>query len=169
MFKKFLQGGRAFEVEIRNSSYENQVIIRLEEETEPINRVPIDEFRLLGPDRFRLRSAGVIYEGRYRIDDGVYHLSLDGKTYRVTAPGPDDNGISWAASHRAPMPGKVLAVAVEVGRRVERDAVILVLEAMKMEHSIRATHAGRVKQLHVSAGDLVGMDAALFELDPEEE
>jgi propionyl-CoA carboxylase alpha chain len=55
----------------------------------------------------------------------------------------------------APMPGKVIAVHVEIGARVEAGQLLLVLEAMKMEHRITAPVDGVVKELRVRQGDQV--------------
>ena len=53
---------------------------------------------------------------------------------------------------RALMPGRVIEVQVGVGERVAAGALILVLEAMKMQNEIRASHAGTVLQVCVEAG-----------------
>jgi biotin carboxyl carrier protein len=55
----------------------------------------------------------------------------------------------------APMPGKVVAVLVEVGRPVERGAGLVVLEAMKMENEFRAVAEGVVTEIHVEPGQAV--------------
>ncbi|MFQ5711909.1 MAG: biotin/lipoyl-containing protein [Candidatus Geothermarchaeales archaeon] len=53
---------------------------------------------------------------------------------------------------RAPIPGKILSVKVEVGGSVEVGDVLLVLEAMKMENEIKAPKAGVVREIAVSEG-----------------
>ncbi|TBU86697.1 acetyl/propionyl/methylcrotonyl-CoA carboxylase subunit alpha [Phytopseudomonas dryadis] len=65
----------------------------------------------------------------------------------------------------APMNGSIVRVLVEVGQRVEAGTALVVLEAMKMEHSIRAPGAGTVKALHCSEGELIGEGAVLVELE----
>jgi 3-methylcrotonyl-CoA carboxylase alpha subunit len=60
-----------------------------------------------------------------------------------------------AAAIVAPMPGAVIAVNVKVGDTVKVNDVLVVVEAMKMEHSIRATKNGEVKQLKCAVGDRV--------------
>lgn len=67
----------------------------------------------------------------------------------------DASGESAADGCVAPMPGKVLRVLVQVGESVEANAPLLVLEAMKMEHTIRAPHAGVIGELRVIPGDQV--------------
>jgi 3-methylcrotonyl-CoA carboxylase alpha subunit len=61
----------------------------------------------------------------------------------------------------APMPGKIVNVAVQSGATVEVHDVLVVLEAMKMEHRIEAPIAGTVNAIHVAAGDLVAAGAPL--------
>ncbi|MCO2895984.1 acetyl/propionyl/methylcrotonyl-CoA carboxylase subunit alpha [Pseudomonas aeruginosa] len=65
----------------------------------------------------------------------------------------------------APMNGSIVRVLVESGQTVEAGTALVVLEAMKMEHSIRAPHAGVVKALYCSEGELVEEGTPLVELD----
>ena len=65
----------------------------------------------------------------------------------------------------APMNGSIVRVLVEAGQQVEAGTALVVLEAMKMEHSIRAPHAGTVKALYCSEGEMVSEGAVLVELD----
>ncbi|MEE8434527.1 MAG: biotin/lipoyl-containing protein [bacterium] len=68
---------------------------------------------------------------------------------------------------RAPLPGKVLKVEVGEGDEVTSEQVLLVLEAMKMEHKVTAPFAGRVKRILFGEGDLVNRDDQLIELEEE--
>ena len=61
----------------------------------------------------------------------------------------------------APMPGKVVKVLVSVGSEVAAGTALVVLEAMKMEHTVRAQSAGTVRALHVAVGDQVDGDHLL--------
>ena len=65
---------------------------------------------------------------------------------------------------RAPMTGKVVQVAVAPGDTVAADALLVVLEAMKMEYRLTAPHAGRVVSVGCKAGDLVELGATLVVL-----
>jgi glutaconyl-CoA decarboxylase len=56
---------------------------------------------------------------------------------------------------KAPMPGKVVLVAVEVGQAVKPGDGLIVLEAMKMENEFRATVTGTVKEIRVRPGQAV--------------
>jgi 3-methylcrotonyl-CoA carboxylase alpha subunit len=64
----------------------------------------------------------------------------------------------------APMPGKVSAVLVKKGARVKRGQMLMVIEAMKMEHAITAPADGVVAALHYDAGDTVEAGAELLVL-----
>jgi len=66
----------------------------------------------------------------------------------------------------APMPGRVIAVAVAEGDTVEVGQRLLVLEAMKMEHALTAPFAGRVAELAVSEGAQVQVEALLARIEP---
>ena len=65
----------------------------------------------------------------------------------------------------APMPGRVVRVAVTPGERVGRGAPLIVLEAMKMEHRLTATMDGTVSDVFCAAGDLVEEGTELVSID----
>jgi 3-methylcrotonyl-CoA carboxylase alpha subunit len=65
----------------------------------------------------------------------------------------------------APMPGKVIALLARPGAAVDKGAPLLVLEAMKMEHTISAPRAGTVKGFRYAAGDQVAEGAELVEFE----
>jgi 3-methylcrotonyl-CoA carboxylase alpha subunit len=69
----------------------------------------------------------------------------------------------------APMPGKIVAVHVAAGDHVDRGAPLLVLEAMKMEHTIVAPSAGTVAEVRFAVGEQVDDGDALLVLDVEGE
>lgn len=63
---------------------------------------------------------------------------------------------------RAPLPGMVVAVKVEVGQKVNAGEVLAILEAMKMENDITATVSGTVKEVLVQKGTAVSLGDALI-------
>ena len=65
---------------------------------------------------------------------------------------------------RAPMPGTMIELLVEVGDEVEAGQTLAVMEAMKIEHLLSAPNAGVVTAVHTSAGASVDEDAVLIEL-----
>ena len=64
----------------------------------------------------------------------------------------------------APMPGRVRRVVLGAGEKVGRGDVLLILEAMKMEHAIRAPRDGTVARVLFAEGDLVDAGAVLAEI-----
>ncbi|MFG1376490.1 acetyl/propionyl/methylcrotonyl-CoA carboxylase subunit alpha [Xanthobacter autotrophicus] len=65
----------------------------------------------------------------------------------------------------APMPGTIIRIAVEEGQEVAKGAALVVVEAMKMEHTVAAPRDGRVKTLKFAVGDLVDEGAELLVLE----
>ncbi|MSO75991.1 MAG: acetyl-CoA carboxylase biotin carboxylase subunit [Alphaproteobacteria bacterium] len=94
-------------------------------------------------------------------------LMVDGASHRLTvhdpmaaAAGPEvDSG-----ALTAPMPGKIVKVLVKAGDEVKRGAPLIVLEAMKMEHTINAPADGRVRLVAFAVGDVVeeGVELVAF-------
>ena len=68
----------------------------------------------------------------------------------------------------APMPGKVTAVEVSAGDRVEKGQRLLTLEAMKMEHALTAPFDGTIAELNASAGTQVTEGHLLVKVEPDE-
>jgi acetyl/propionyl-CoA carboxylase alpha subunit len=87
----------------------------------------------------------------------------------IPAPSAQSSGLAATAGEgdgrvTAPMPGKIVKIAVEPGATVEEHALLIVLEAMKMEHRIEASFAGTVAAVLVKEGQIVSGGAALVEL-----
>jgi propionyl-CoA carboxylase alpha chain len=74
---------------------------------------------------------------------------------------PSRDAADDAGSLHAPMPGKVLRVAVAEGDEVSEGATLVVMEAMKMEHTLRAPHGGTVSRVLCSPEDQVEADTVL--------
>ena len=68
-----------------------------------------------------------------------------------------------------PLPGVVVSVPVSVGQKVAAGEVLMVIEAMKMEHTITAPHAGTVQTIHFARGDRVPEGSQLLELNQAED
>jgi len=65
----------------------------------------------------------------------------------------------------APMPGRVVAVKAKAGDEVRAGEEVLVIEAMKMELSLKAPRDGRISEVRAAAGDFVDADAVLVTLE----
>jgi 3-methylcrotonyl-CoA carboxylase alpha subunit len=112
------------------------------------------------------------FAGEARIHDRGVAVKIDGTTTRFTFAAPPDlerasrgGGGAGSDAVSAPMPGRVLKVAVEPGDAVSARDLLVVLEAMKMEHRIEALRDGVVKSVAVTAGALVAGGAPLVELE----
>ncbi len=66
---------------------------------------------------------------------------------------------------KAPMPGLVVGVRVEVGKKVKKGTPLVVIEAMKMENIIKAKGAGTIKTVSVSSGQAVEKGDILLEFE----
>jgi 3-methylcrotonyl-CoA carboxylase alpha subunit len=96
------------------------------------------------------------------------YLEWQGRLHEVRRVDPIAEAEASHAQHgglTAPMNGSIVRVLVEAGQAVDAGQALVVLEAMKMEHSIRAPHAGTVKALYCTEGELVSEGAALVELE----
>ncbi|MBV9890228.1 MAG: 3-methylcrotonyl-CoA carboxylase, partial [Rhizobacter sp.] len=119
------------------------------------------------------RFIDAVVDGRQRRvdfvvdDDGHGHWQCEGAELAG-----DDLRMRGATRERsepsgvlvAPMHGRVTQACVAEGSEVAAGALLVVIEAMKMEHQIRAPHAGRVASLHVRAGDQVAARQPLVEV-----
>jgi 3-methylcrotonyl-CoA carboxylase alpha subunit len=70
-----------------------------------------------------------------------------------------------AGSLTAPMPGKIIAIEVQAGDKVKRGQALLVMEAMKMEHTIVAGGDGIVENIYFGVGEQVAEGAVLISLE----
>jgi acetyl/propionyl-CoA carboxylase alpha subunit/acetyl-CoA carboxylase carboxyltransferase component len=95
------------------------------------------------------------------LDPGDPLAVLEYGRSRAPEPPPTEGGTVVAA----PVQGLVVSVEVGEGERVQPGRRLLVIEAMKMHHDVRAERAGVVRGVVVAAGDLVGIGDALVVLD----
>ena len=111
----------------------------------------------------RLRATVVVTGERRQVflEGRSWPLSLVDTLY-VGGEGDEGDG----GGLRAPMPGKIIALLAEAGARVDKGAPLLVLEAMKMEHTISAPRKGTVKAFRFAPGDQVsdGVELVDFEV-----
>lgn len=140
--------------------------------------------RLLGDAAPLPVAARLAPDGRLVVDLGAARHALDVITTgdRVTVFAPFGRATfreidprDAAAAHHthadrlvAPMPGAVVQVLVAVGERVAAGSPLVVVEAMKMEHVVRAPHDGVVERIDVAVGDVVAEGVELAVLAPVE-
>ncbi|WP_394729671.1 acetyl/propionyl/methylcrotonyl-CoA carboxylase subunit alpha [Altererythrobacter sp. GH1-8] len=118
--------------------------------------------------------------GAFR-ESGPFHTALNdtevvvseyGEAFVFSAPPRGDTSGHHHAHDGdiiAPMPGKVIAVLVAEGDAVTAGQRLMVLEAMKMEHALTAPFDGTVRDLSVSAGSQVQVEALLCVVEPKED
>ncbi len=115
--------------------------------------------------------------GAHREEErGLWQIEIDGQRHRVLALDERRRAIrelagAAAVSHgpvevRAPMPGLVIKIEVEREEEVEHGQGLAVIEAMKMENELKATSAGRVTDIRVSAGQTVEKGQILLVIHP---
>ncbi len=112
----------------------------------------------------QLHRATVIRDG-----NELYLFGSEG-VQRFTLHDPvseADQSVADAGSLVAPMPGRIVATLVAPGTAVKRGAPLLVLEAMKMEHTLQAPADGTVQGYRVKAGDQVGDGAVLVDFEAD--
>jgi biotin carboxyl carrier protein len=66
---------------------------------------------------------------------------------------------------KAPMPGRLVSITIQVGQEVQPGDALLTLEAMKMENVLKAEGTGVVKRLAVNAGDVIEKGGLLIEFE----
>lgn len=115
---------------------------------------------------------GTLSKGKVVLNgEELYLYTQDGQT-RLSIPDSlahagegDDVG---GGGLTAPMPGKVINIQVNVGDKVEQGQVLVVMEAMKMEHSITASTGGVVEEIFFAVGEQVTEGAELIQLNTDE-
>jgi 3-methylcrotonyl-CoA carboxylase alpha subunit len=113
-------------------------------------------------EKTRLRS-------RYLRDGERLHLWVAGAHWELLLEDPRLKEFTTTAAQgglTTPLPGVVAAVVAKVGQAVRAGEVLMVIEAMKMEHSISAPYDGTVKVIHFAHGDRVPEGSQLLELAP---
>jgi 3-methylcrotonyl-CoA carboxylase alpha subunit len=121
--------------------------------------------------RLRLGFAGRRFEASVVRQDQALHVFVDGAAWRVVLLDPLAAAEAIEAPSgrlTAPMPGRIVHLHVKKGDRVQRGDTLLVLEAMKMEHSILAPADGVITTADYGVGDLVEEGAELLALAREE-
>ena len=158
----FRDGDSLVEAQVRYQRDQWQITINGETTLARGKKLEGDAFAVELDDR-RLIASVVAVETKRSIfiNGSTYSLLRDDPLHLVEAGGAQGGGLT------APMPGKVVALLVQPGQKVEKGAPLLILEAMKMEHTITAPSAGTVKAFCYAAGEQVSDGAALVEFEVE--
>jgi geranyl-CoA carboxylase alpha subunit len=119
------------------------------EHREEVFDVPVSESEGVGAGQGTVAALG---GGRWHVQVGPVDLFL-----RDASFDPPAGSAAGAAADelRAPFNGKVIAVHAQPGATVKQGDTLVVLESMKLEHALAATHDGTVRSLHAEAGQQV--------------
>ena len=98
-------------------------------------------------------------------DTSGWWLNLLPRPHLYLPEGDGHEAVAASGEIHAPMPGKVVEVFVAVGDVVEKGQKLLILGAMKIEHTMKATRAGTVRAVHAVADSQVGDKALLVEIE----
>jgi len=121
----------------------------------------------LGPARVAAHLGERRAQGRYHLSGAHVYLWMGDEAYEFILDDPRTHEFSASAATgglTTPLPGVVVTVPVGVGQKVAAGELLMVIEAMKMEHAISAPYAGTVQTLHFARGDRVPEGAELLEL-----
>jgi acetyl-CoA carboxylase biotin carboxylase subunit len=132
--------------------------VEIEDECRDISHVRWNSPRLEFTD-----GQGVRHNFRIITDDNLVHChsSEASVSIRIQARFPERGSETVAGACVAPMPGKVIAMSVVVGQTVKRGETLLILEAMKMEHSVLSSSDGVVEEILVDEGQQLEANALL--------
>jgi biotin carboxyl carrier protein len=124
--------------------------------------------------KVRLEIDGQWVEGRVAQSKGVLWVHMNGETFTVEpeSSGRKRRGAVGGAAHAgeivAPMPGKIIKVMVEANAVVKKGQALLVMEAMKMEYTLKAPADGAVSEVAAKPGDQVALGQILLQVSPHE-
>src|ERR1041385_7242192 len=151
--------------------------VDIEEIGKSVYRVSVDgnEFLVDGKKTGRTNYSLIVDNRSFEIEvdnsEDIYRVLVDGRTYHVsliderrvlTGGGQTGSQLQGRQKVSVPMPGKVIAVLVAEGDRVEKGQGLVIVEAMKMENEVHSPITGAVKEIKVKPGDTVEGGAVLL-------
>ncbi len=158
----FRDGDKLVEAQVRYRGDQWSITLNGETTQARGRKLEGDAFAVELDDRRLIASVLAVDDKRSIFLNGsTYSLLRDDPLHLVEAGGAQGGGLT------APMPGKVVALLAEAGQKVDKGTPLLILEAMKMEHTITAPAAGVVKAFCYAAGEQVADGAALVEFEGE--
>ncbi|MCP4342953.1 MAG: acetyl/propionyl/methylcrotonyl-CoA carboxylase subunit alpha [Desulfobulbaceae bacterium] len=172
-----------------NQAHANHFELLFQEQQYPVT---IEQLGRANAVRYLIRIGDRTVHARGRIENDEFHADLDGHRLRASV-GRHDNSYSLytqdsalqfkvieadlgdedagqgAGALNAPMNGTVVELTATEGGLVKKGDALLVMEAMKMEHTIRAPADGKVTQFYYQPGDLVDGGAELLDFAVDDE
>ena len=105
-----------------------------------------------------------------RSENKVY-VHVEGQLFEFEETGAQGQAFAGGAgtigdgSVSSPMPGRVVKIPVEEGQQVEKNQVLVIVEAMKMENPLKSSMDGTVRKIHYAEGDLVDAGKPIVEVE----
>ncbi len=132
------------------------------------------DIQRISPHQISVLIDDVSYRIYTAKDKDNRHFLIDGQQFVVKEPTEQVEGFRMGEEKtsegtllvKAPMPGKVIKICVSEKDAVRKNQTLAIVEAMKMENEIKASVDGTIKEIHVTAGDLVDSEKPLIELEP---
>jgi geranyl-CoA carboxylase alpha subunit len=113
--------------------------------------------------------SGSVHNVIARFDENRVHVAVDGRDALfedITYAPAERKDAAGAGAIRAPMAGKIIKIAAEAGTTVAKGDLLVILEAMKMEHELRAATDGTIDNIAIKPGDQVAMRQLLVTVKP---
>jgi acetyl/propionyl-CoA carboxylase alpha subunit len=116
----------------------------------------------------RLEVNGKLVSG-YILKSGSQHwVHVHGRLYVIEEEGRSGTKATNSKNPKiisAPMPGKIIKMTLKAGDAVKKGEVVVVMEAMKMEYSLKAEIDGTIQTLHCAPGEQVALGKVLVNLE----
>ena len=150
--------------------------VDIEEIARSVYRVSVDgnEFIVDGKKTGRTNYSLIVDNRSFEIEvdntEDAYRVLVDGRNYHVNLiderrvlTGGAQEGLQLQGRQKVsvPMPGKVIAVLIAEGDKVEKGQGLVIVEAMKMENEVHSPIAGEIKEIKVAPGDTIEGGAVL--------
>lgn len=124
--------------------------------------------------QIKVQHQGKTFFAEAQVVAGKMWVHFNGRTFSAENPNTQRSrkkGVGLASSDRiqAPMPGKITKIMVAQGQSVEPGTALLVMEAMKMEYTLKADVSGGVEQISCQVGDQVTLGQLLVKLQVDSE
>jgi len=133
--------------------------------------IDADMLQMLDSAMYSILIAGQSHDIRMTEGEGVYEVQLSGEIFEVLVEDERTRrlaGLKGSASLtgevviKAPMPGVVVEVVVDVDQAVEKDDILIIFESMKMQNEFKAPRAGTIKKIRIAPGDKVDQNAVMM-------
>ncbi|EDP69986.1 pyruvate carboxylase [Flavobacteriales bacterium ALC-1] len=101
-----------------------------------------------------------------KVNNNIYNVNInDALDQQIEALGFEVGASKKVNNIKAPMPGLILEINVNVGDEVKEDDALLILEAMKMENVINSPREGVIKSIAINQGETVDKNSLLIEFE----